>query len=74
MAAGLPAASEGEVYEAGLLRDGMPDPAGLFEPHEGAPAMHIEGSVECVDAVALTVETSGGSSMPTSEPLLTATL
>ena len=74
MAEGLPSASEGEVYEEWLLRDGVPEPAGLFEPHEGAAAMPIEGSVEGADAVAVTIEPSGGSSMPTSEPLLTATL
>ena len=74
MAEGLPSASKGEVYEAWLLRDGVPEPAGLFEPHKGAAAMPTEGFVEGADAVAVTIEPSGGSSMPISEPLLTATL
>lgn len=74
MAEDMPSASEDEVYEAWLLRDGVPEPAGLFEPHDGAAAMPIEGSVEGADAVAVTLEPAGGSSMPTSEPLLTATL
>ena len=74
MAKDMPSASEDEVYEAWLLRDGVPEPAGLFEPHDGAAAMPIEGSVEGADAVAVTLEPAGGSSMPTSEPLLTATL
>lgn len=74
MAEDMPSASEDEVYEAWLLRDGVPEPAGLFEPHDGAAALPIEGSVEGADAVAVTLEPSGGSSMPTSEPLLTATL
>ena len=74
MTEGLPAPSEGEVYEAWLLRDGVPEPAGLFESHHGTAAMPIEGSIEDADAVAVTVEPSGGSSATTSEPLLTATL
>jgi len=74
MTEGLPAPSEGEVYEAWLLRDGVPEPAGLFESHHGTAAMPIEGSIEDADAVAVTVEPSSGSSVTTSEPLLTATL
>ena len=74
MAEALPAPSEEEVYEAWLLRDGVPEPAGLFESHHGAAAIPVEGSIEGADAVAVTVEPSGGSSVPTSEPLLTATL
>ena len=46
MAEGRPSASGGEAYEAWLLRDGVPESAGLFEPHDGAAAMPIEGSVE----------------------------
>jgi hypothetical protein len=49
---GLPAPSEGEVYEAWLLRDGVPEPAGLFESHHGTVTMPIEGSIEDSDAVA----------------------
>ena len=74
MAEDMPSASEDEVYEAWLLHDGVPEPAGIFEPHDGAAAMPIEGSVEGADAVAVTLEPAGGSSLPTSEPLLTATL
>jgi hypothetical protein len=36
--------------------------------------MPLEDSVEGTDAVAVTVEPSGGSSTPTSEPLLIAAL
>ena len=62
------------AYEAWLLRDGVPEPAACFEPHNGTAAMSIEGSVKGADAVAVTVEPSGGSSTPTSEPLLIAAL
>lgn len=75
VAENLPALDEGKVYEAWLLRDGVPEPAGLFEPREdGATAAPVEGSLEGADAVAVTAEPSGGSSMPTGDILMTATL
>ena len=74
VAENLPSAPEGKVYEAWLMRDDVPEPAGLFEPSRdgGVAAAPIEGSLRDADAVAVTVEPSGGSSAPTSEPLLTA--
>ena len=69
----LPSPPEGETYEAWILREDVPEPAGLFEPDEaGVAAAPIEGSIEDADAVAVTVEPSGGSSSPTSDPLMTA--
>lgn len=74
MAEDLPSAPEGKVYEAWLMHDGVPEPAGTFQSQDGETATPIEGSLEGADAVAVTVEPSGGSSLPTSEPLLTASL
>ncbi len=71
----LPSPPEGETYQAWILREDMPEPAGLFEPNDtGAAAAPLEGSIEGADAVAVTVEPSGGSSSPTSDPLMTATI
>ena len=75
IAENLPQAPEGKVYEAWLVRDDVPEPSGLFEPsEEGAAAAPIEGSLKDTDAVAVTLEPSGGSSAPTDDPLLTANL
>ena len=69
----LPSPPEGETYQAWILREDVPEPAGLFEPNDtGAAAAPLEGSIEGADAVAVTVEPSGGSSSPTSDPLITA--
>ena len=69
----LPSPPEGKTYEAWILREDVPEPAGLFEPSDtGAAAAPLEGSIEGADAVAVTVEPSGGSSSPTSDPLMTA--
>lgn len=71
----LPPTPEDKVYETWLLRDGVPEPAGTFEPRDGEVAVApIEGSIEGADALAVTVEPSGGSTMPTSDILLTANL
>ncbi len=75
VAENLPSAPEDQVYEAWLMRGEDPEPAGLFEPREeGTTAMPLEGSLEGVDAVAVTIEPSGGSSSPTSDPLITANI
>lgn len=71
----LQSAPEGETYQAWIMREDVPEPAGLFEPNDtGAAAAPLEGSIDGADAVAVTVEPSGGSSSPTSDPLMTATI
>ena len=70
----LPPAPEGEVYETWVIRDGVPQPAGLFEPRDGDAASTVEGSVDGAQAVAVTLEPEGGSPMPTSDPILVAPL
>jgi anti-sigma-K factor RskA len=69
----LPSPPAGKTYEAWIISDDVPEPAGLFEPNEtGSAAAPIEGSIEDADVVAVTVEPSGGSSSPTDDPLITA--
>ena len=70
----LPPAPEGEVYEAWVIRDGVPQPAGLFESRDGEAASTVEGSMDGAQAVAVTLEPEGGSPMPTSDPILVAPL
>ena len=75
VAENLPPTPEGEVYETWLMHGGVPEPAGLFEPGDGGDAAApIEGSIEEAEAVAVTVEPSGGSPAPTSDILLTTSL
>ena len=74
VAQGLPPAPEGEVYETWVIRDGVPEPAGLFQPRGGDAASTVEGSMEGAEAVAVTLEPEGGSPMPTSDPILVAPL
>ncbi len=75
VAENLPPTPEGEVYETWLMHGDVPEPAGLFEPGDGGDAAApIEGSIDEAEAVAVTVEPSGGSPAPTSDILLTTTL
>ena len=70
----LPPAPEGKVYQTWVIRDGVPNPAGLFEPRNGGAACSVQGSMEGAQAVAVTLEPEGGSPMPTSDPILAAPL
>lgn len=72
VAHGLEPVPEDRVYEVWVLRDGVPEPAGLFRPEDGVAATTIEASLRGADAVAVTVEPEGGSPMPTGEILFTA--
>jgi anti-sigma-K factor RskA len=70
-----PSPPEGETYQAWIMREDVPKPAGVFEPNNtGVAATPLDGSIEGADAVAVTLEPSGGSSSPTSDPLLTANI
>lgn len=54
---------------------GVPEPADLFQPRdEGETTVPTEGSLDEAEAVAVTVEPSGGSSMSTTDILLSAKL
>ena len=69
----LPSPPEGETYQAWIMREDVPEPAGHFEPNEaGVAATPIEGFIDGADAVAVTLELADGSSSPTSDPLMTA--
>jgi len=57
------------------MRGAIAEPAGLLEPGDrGDAAAPIEGPIDEADAVAVTLEPSGGSPVPTSDILLTTSL
>ena len=67
--ADLPALPEGQVYQAWFLREeGIVDSAGVL----GDPGADVEldGDPDGVTAVALSVEPAGGSTQPTTEPVV----
>jgi anti-sigma-K factor RskA len=75
IAANLPAAQSGKIYEMWVIpKGGAPRPAGLFQS-QGGTAMHILSGpldVATLGAVAVTLEPEAGSSAPTSTPIIVA--
>lgn len=73
---GLPRPGAGRVYEVWVQRGGTMEPAGsLFSVGSGGSgSAAIPGSLEGVQAVAVTAERDGGALKPTQMPLLTVKL
>jgi anti-sigma-K factor RskA len=70
-----PAAPSGKTYQAWYIRAGAPASAGTFGAGEGAPsAVQLSGPVTGSQAFAVTIEPSGGSGQPTSQPLFVRSL
>jgi anti-sigma-K factor RskA len=66
---GLPAVDEAQTYQAWLIDDGVPQPAGLFSPTDGEVTFAVEGDPGTAEAVAVTLEPAGGSPQPTTDIL-----
>lgn len=66
---GLPSLPAGKVYEAWFIEDGQPVPAGLLSRDPGRRLTLLDGPVDDATAVALSVEPTGGSEQPTTDPL-----
>jgi anti-sigma-K factor RskA len=68
---GLPAAPDGKTYEAWVIPVGQaPRPAGLFRSGVSTN-LRLTGGVPRKAVVAVTVEPAGGSTHPTTTPILT---
>lgn len=69
---GLDDAGQGQTYELWLVRDETPIAAGVFDPADGAATALVDQEMLPGDAIAVTVEQSGGSptGAPTSDPIV----
>jgi hypothetical protein len=72
----LPETASGKVYEIWIERHDVFAPTdALFEPtSNGDASVDVPGSLRGAQAVLVTAERSGGASVPTMAPLITATL
>jgi len=69
---GLARAPQGKTYEAWVIPAGGPArPAGLFAGG-GTSVVHLKGTIPSGAVVAATVERAGGTTAPTTAPLVTA--
>ena len=69
---GLDPAPAGKTYEAWVIEDGRPLPAGLFAAAGARTVVALDRPVPRGAVVAVTVEPEGGVERPTSSPLFTA--
>lgn len=67
---GLPELDPDEVFQAWTIVDASPASAGVFAARDGGAAVMLDGDVTAAQAVAVTIEPSGGSPSPTGEILL----
>ncbi|HEX9482041.1 MAG TPA: anti-sigma factor [Solirubrobacteraceae bacterium] len=74
--AGMPKTPPGKVYEVWLKRSGAPQPTdALFTVSSaGTATVGVPGSLAGVKAVLVTAEPAGGSRVPTSAPVIQASL
>ncbi|MFP3466149.1 anti-sigma factor [Leifsonia sp. SIMBA_070] len=71
VATGLPELPGGKTYELWYMRDGKAIPAGTMEPSgSGSTWRVLTGTMSAGDAVGVTVEPRGGSSKPTTDPIV----
>lgn len=71
--AGLPAAPEGSTWQAWAVTGSDAVSAGVFDVRDGQ-AVALRSGVSGVDAVAVSLEPAGGSTAPTSDPVLVVPL
>jgi hypothetical protein len=71
----LPVQRSGRVYQAWLQRGKQIEPSSLFVvSKDGSGSAAVTGSLDGVEAVMVSEEPEGGSSQPTSDPVLIAKL
>jgi len=72
---GMPMLARDQVYEVWVQRKGMLQPSSLFVPRSDHSAeAAVPGDLDGADAVLVTKEPRGGSSQPTSAPLMSVKL
>jgi anti-sigma-K factor RskA len=69
---GLAAAPRGKTYEAWVIQDERPSPAGLFAGEDARDLVLLERRVPPDAVVAVTLEDEGGVDVPTGTPLFSA--
>ena len=74
VARNMPSVPEDRTCQIWVIRGDVPKPSGLFQPDGNGTATPITSSITHADVIAVTVEPTGGSKEPTSDPVLLAEL
>jgi anti-sigma-K factor RskA len=68
-----PAPPSGRVYQVWIVRDGTPAPDAVFTvDRQGSGSVVLQGSLDDASTVLVTDEPAGGSTAPTTEPVMSA--
>lgn len=70
VAKGLEELPSDRTYQLWFMKDDVPVSAGTFDVSEGVAVLRTSHSPGAFDGAAVTVEPSGGSSQPTTEPVI----
>lgn len=71
----LPELEPGRVYQVWLIDEGDPVPNVTFQPNTvGAASVAVPGDIESYRLLAITVEPEGGSTAPTTDPIISSPL
>lgn len=73
VAAGMQEAPENHTYQLWLIEDGEPTSIGTFSGVGGIAMLESDHDLDGADAMAVTVEPSGGSRTPTTDPVMSST-
>ena len=68
--AGLDTAPDNHTYQLWIQQDGEMKSAGTFDVHEGVAVLDTRWDLDEYEGAAITIEPSGGSPQPTSQPIL----
>jgi anti-sigma-K factor RskA len=74
VARNLPSVPEDKTCQIWVIKGDVPKSSGLFQPDGNGTATPITNPITKADVIAVTVEPSGGSKKPTSDPVLLANL
>ena len=66
----MPRMPKDKTLQIWVIDNGKPKPAGTFRPEDGMAAAPVTAPIQGADAVAVTVEPSGGSKQPTTDPVM----
>ena len=70
IATGIDEAPSGKTYQLWFIEDGTPVSAGTFDPRDGVAVLRVPQEFETGSAAAVTIEPTGGSDQPTTDPIL----
>jgi anti-sigma-K factor RskA len=74
MAEDMPPVPEKKTLQIWVIEDNVPKPGGLFEPKKEWVVVVVEAPLDGADQIAVSVEPEGGSTKPTTDPMLAAKL